>query len=149
MLIDQRPQALWHREDQMSIRHARVQHSLHSLDPLLPIHLRTRQAELAFAAERHQSSLLAIRTQIDCIPIRRIPTAQHLLHHSVHSFVAWMLALERLPAINEDLLEAVLVDVTGRRHAPQSSQSVRLCQTRSQPEVVETEASVSTSHSDL
>ena len=45
-----------------------------------------------------------------------------------------MIALELLPAINEDLLEAVLDTVTGRCHAPQSSQPVPLGQTQCGPE---------------
>src|SRR6266511_4736050 len=51
------------------------------------------------------------------MPVSRIATAQHLLHHRVHSFVAWMVALERRPAVGEDLLEDVLMGLTGRRHA--------------------------------
>src|SRR6266545_3656666 len=118
----------------MPIGHPGMQHALDGCDPLLPIAFRTRPAELALATERHNALRLAVGTQIHRMPVSRIATAQHLLHHRVHSFVAWMVALERRPAVGEDLLEDVLMGLTGRRHAPQSSQLAQLCQTRSGPE---------------
>src|SRR6266545_3935742 len=134
MLIDQRSQRLWDRQNQMSILHAWVQHRLDRRHPLQPIHLRTRETKLAFTTEGDHAPLLALRTEIDRVPVGRITTAQHLLHDLIHGCVAGMFSLELLPAVSEDLLEAVLVDVTGRCHAPQSSQAARLCQTRRGPE---------------
>src|SRR5215470_9206095 len=104
----------------MTIAHPRMQHALHSRNPLLPIALRTGEAELAFATECDEAPLLAVRTLIHGIAGGWIPTPQHLLDDLVHGLVAGMGALELLPAVSEDLLEAVLVDVTGRCHAPQS-----------------------------
>src|SRR3712207_8232643 len=54
------PQSLGHGENQLPIAHTRMQHALDGCDPLLTIDLRTRQAELAFATERHNALRLAV-----------------------------------------------------------------------------------------
>ena len=64
------------------------------------------------------------------MPLGRVATAQQLLHDLVHRFIARMGVLEGFPAIDEDLLEAIFVDLTWVRHAQQGSAQKLLCQTR-------------------
>src|SRR6266511_3455431 len=128
MLIEQSAERLRHRERQMAIAHARMQHCLYRLDPALAIDFRTRQAELTLATEGHHPPLMTIGTHIDRVPVGWVTTAQHPLHHRIDGSIPRVDARELLPPVNEDLLEAVLLCLTSSCHGREDRPPASLCQ---------------------
>ena len=102
-----------HRQDDVPIDDALMEHPAHLAHPGVDVHLGAAQAQGGFAAHRHPMGALAtvLAAVLDIAHLGWVATGQHLGDQTivVGRLIPWMSPLKRVPVIRKDLLEDVPV----------------------------------------